>query len=509
VQSAGETNNRALPAYCVADDKFDDFFRAEGITTLEHKEEFKKKFIEQFELELQSLPKNVHTVVISSEHFHSRIRTEAEMDNVYTLLTAYFDEIKIVCYLREQVTTCTSYYSTHLKSGGIESFGKFLERCKPVNLYYNYFAMLENWERCFGFASLDVSLFAREHFLNGNLLDDFTSKIDPALIGKLNQNIDLENESLTPAGQVLARIVNLVFPVKIELPEVAVIREKCKKLIAVSMTGKGQQPDLETWEEHYNRFIESNEALRQKFFPHVEQLFAVPFEIKSEQNVINDQFSELLISIFHLIKKNKSEVFMPDVYARLWSAVSACVTDVAGVEGVDFSLGPKPVALGDKDAHLLKTAANIIEEQNPQAALRLMTLAAKVKPQFPAIQKKMEEYRRKGIDKLSAPTKLKFILRYHAADDSSKIQSEIQQLNILCTKWLQTLDLPPGAGITIVKGSNTLNSDANYNSDSSSTMLAYTIFHAESSEEAITIAKRCPLLEVGVTLEVSEIEALL
>ena len=204
LQSAGAQNNRALPAYCIGDDTFDDFYRNQGILTLEDRARYKARFLREFEQELASLPKTVHTVLISSEHFHSRIRTEAEMDNVHALLSPYFDDIRILCYLREQVTTCTSYYSTHLKSGGTDSFSVFMQRCAPRNYYFNYDTMLGNWARAFGRDALDVALFDRKRFLNGDLLDDFTARIDAGLVGNLNKNFDTENESLTPAGQALA-----------------------------------------------------------------------------------------------------------------------------------------------------------------------------------------------------------------------------------------------------------------------------------------------------------------
>lgn len=509
IQSAGETNNRALPAYCVADERFDDFFRAEGITTHEEKEQFKRSFINRFEAELQGLPKRIHTVLISSEHFHSRISTEAELHNVHALLSTYFDEIKVVCYLREQVATCVSYYSTHLKGGGIASFGKFLERCKSTDIYYNYALMLKNWESFFGFEALDVSLFAKDYFLNGNLLDDFTAKIDLSLVGTLNQNVELENESLRPGGQVLSRLVNLVFLAKPDLPDVACIREECNKLIASRMTGKGQQPDLETWKTFFDRFIECNEEVRQKYFPHLQTLFTLPLEIEPTLDVIDEEFSELLIAIFTLIKRERISSFMPQVYARLWTAISTCVNDVAGVQGVDFYEGrPPPVVLGDADAHMLKNVASNIEKRNPQAALKLMTLASRVKPQFPAIQKKLEEYRKKDKQKVEGKPKSKFILTYHATGEKPKTQKEAQQLNARCSDWLQSLNTVTGSALTPVKRTNTVKSDSIVLNETSSALAGYTVFHAESLEAALSVARECPLLEVGGTLEVSEIGSL-
>ncbi|MDZ7783905.1 MAG: hypothetical protein U5K56_13550 [Halioglobus sp.] len=197
-----------------SDERFDDFFFSQQVETLEQRNAFKAEFLARFEQELASLPESVHTVLISSEHFHSRIRTEEEMDNVRRLLSTYFDPIRIVCYLREQVITCTSHYSTSLKAGKTNGFVKFMERCSPRNYYYNYVDMLANWERSFGVEALDIALFDRDRFLNNDLLDDFTARIDPELVGTLNKNIEVANESLSPAGQALALGVNRAFPIQ-------------------------------------------------------------------------------------------------------------------------------------------------------------------------------------------------------------------------------------------------------------------------------------------------------
>jgi len=274
--SGGRANHRAFPAYCIADEKPDDFLQASGISTLAERQEFKQRFRERFEAELESLPKNIHTVIISSEHFHSRVTAEEEVDNAYKLLKGFFDEIRIVCYLREQVDTCSSLYSTHLKNGGTKSFSEFLQRCKPEIYYFNYSTMLANWERCFGLESLDVLLFSKKHFLNGDLLDDFTAKIDSSLVPHLDKYVKQENQSLRPAGQALERLVNIVFPVSSAIPEVAVIRDKCKKIISFSMHGKGRQPDREQSQVIYDSFMTSNEDVRKKFFPQLKQMFTCP-----------------------------------------------------------------------------------------------------------------------------------------------------------------------------------------------------------------------------------------
>ena len=173
LQCAGKTNNRDVPTYCMSKDRDDDFYRNLGITTVDGRRAYKRTFIQKLEKELSGLPANTRAVIISSEHFHSRLQTREEVQNVHRLLSRYFSEIDIVCYLRDQITTCTSCYSTALKSGNSSSFIEFVERCTPDSHYYNYWEMLQHWESCFGPDALHVSLFSFEHFLNGNLLDDF------------------------------------------------------------------------------------------------------------------------------------------------------------------------------------------------------------------------------------------------------------------------------------------------------------------------------------------------
>jgi hypothetical protein len=333
-------------------------------------------------------------------------------------------------------------------------------------------------------------------------LDDFTAKIDPSLIGKLDQNVQLENDSLRPAGQVLARVVNLVFPLKSRVPEVVEFRSKCQTLIAQRMAGRGQQPDLKTWQTIYNRFVESNEHVRKKYFPDLEKLFAVPFEMELPRNIIDDEFTELVLEIVALIRDSGIDIQMPRVYSRLWSVISTCVTDAANHQTVDISAGPSAVTLTAKDAHTLKDIALKIEKDSPQASVKLMTMAGKLLPNSPVIKAKLEEYSAEGGGK----RKLKFIATYHGGEESAKSEN-IGELYARYESWLQSLDIPSGSSMIPVTDNKLLRADSIVPNDNPSIMKGYTIFQAESLEEAISIAKECPHLETGGTMNVSEISA--
>ena len=500
VQSTTYLGGHALPAYCAGEAKLDDYLRAQGITTQEKKNEANQKFISDFEAELSGLPATVHTVLISSEHLQSRIETAADMDNLKQLLSGYFDEFKIVCYLREQVTTCTREYSTFLKCGGVLSFEKFLRKCGPGSASHNYWEMLESWERCFGEKALDVSLYSKNHFLNGNLLDDFTAKIDPGLVGKLKQGVLVESESLRPAGQVLLRMVNVVFPLRSKLPEIVSFRAKCQKLIVQRMSGRGQQPELEAWQASYRRFAASNEKVRQKFFPGVENLFAAPFEIDMARSIVDDEFTEVLFEIVGLVKESSIDIQQPKVYSRLWGVISTCVNDVVPLQGVSLGDKPASASLDDKDVHLLKDIAIRFEKTNPQAALKLMTLAFKVKPNSIIIQKKMEEY----CKTTGGKQKSQFIVTYYGGEESAD-QRENKEWNARYGRWLKSLDIPAGSTLIPIKDRKVFSADSMGSDGKSSSMMGFTIFRAKSLEEALTIARECPLLETGGTIELSEV----
>lgn len=297
IRSAGLKNNRAIPSYCMKEDHYDDFFEERGIDSKEKKEKFKKEFLSNFQEEISSIPSSVHTVIISSEHFHSRTSSLEEIQNVFSFLSDYFSQIKIICYLREQSAMCESSYSTGVKGGASIKFSEFIKTCHPDNIYYNHYKMLSNWEKVFGLDTLCVSLFNQNEFLNMDLLDDFTSKIDIKLIGKLNKNVSYKNESITPTGQFIGRIINKACASNPEIDSGPGFRGVFVKKICQEFCGKGEQIPLENKKEIYNAFYESNEAVRKKFFPSKRVLFNSPLEEKKEEINITHEVEDFLVEI--------------------------------------------------------------------------------------------------------------------------------------------------------------------------------------------------------------------
>ena len=506
IQSAGTTNNRALPAYCVSDDSYDDFLDGKGISTPEGREEFRRNFIAKFERELESLGSNTHTVVISSEHFHSRLHTEEEMDNVHRLLSAYFDSIKIVCYIREQGTNCTSSYTTYLRAGGAKTFSEFFRLCTHRNKYYNYYAMLLEWEKRFGFESIDLSIFDQKNFLNSDLLDDFTSKIDPELVGALDKKIKIENESLRPSGQAMARAINCAFPVRTAPVELLSIREKIQNIIYLELKGKGQQPPLAIRNEVFSSFSNSNEILKDKYFPNRDGLFELRDEQAEVDRTLDDDSIRVVIKVLGVLRKELagivSEQECSDIYAHILSCSDDMTADQEEKKGVEFTFN-------NDDARFFKNAALRLEKTGLAYAVRLMGLAGKILPS-PPILAKLEHYANANANAKTETKNNQYFVSYgyRHEDDRARLAPLLlgEEFRSEFRLWLERLESPLKNFFNELTDHKVVreNHDADALSGGASIM-AFTIFEAESIEKAIAIVADCPFILAGGSVNISEV----
>ncbi len=370
LQSAGVRNNRKIPAYCMDDDNYDDFFKDLRIDSLEKKNQFRAAFLSQLTKEIQGLPVDIHSVIISSEHLHSRTRTIEEIRNVKALLSNFFSEIKVICYVREQAATAVSLYSTDIKCGDSPSLKEVLSDCHPNNVYYNYYEMLSNWSDVFGLENLMVQKFDRCNFRNGDLIDDFLGLIDSTLEKTIDKNIETQNESLTVMGQFLGRAINKALPKYGDNGLLNPMRGKAIQAVYQSFKGKGETISVEDYEEIYASFVASNVKLNEKFLHGApgESCFEkrLPKVINTNDATLQESEIEKLTHVFSSFSSNSLN--LPNHYA-------------------DF----------------FKDLALSLERKDLKSAHTLMELAHMVRPSGPFIKEKLTEYE----DTLSKKSKAK------------------------------------------------------------------------------------------------------
>lgn len=72
-------------------------------------------------------------------------------------------------------------------------------------------------------------------------------------------------------------------------------------------------------------------------------------------------------------------------------------------------------------------------------------------------------------------------------------------------EWLASLGDAALSPANPIKNTNTVNPDGTVTDGGATTMSGYTIVEVESKDSAIEMAKRCPFLDIGGSLEVSEL----
>lgn len=71
--------------------------------------------------------------------------------------------------------------------------------------------------------------------------------------------------------------------------------------------------------------------------------------------------------------------------------------------------------------------------------------------------------------------------------------------------WLASLGDSAISPANPLKNTNTVNPDGSVTAGSTTTMSGYTVVETESIEDALIMAKACPFLDIGGSLEVSEL----
>jgi hypothetical protein len=97
-----------------------------------------------------------------------------------------------------------------------------------------------------------------------------------------------------------------------------------------------------------------------------------------------------------------------------------------------------------------------------------------------------------------------YIITYLGGDQPSSPE-EGKQHFVKYKEWLSSLGDVAISPANPLKDTSTVNSDGTVTSGSTTTMSGYTIIEADSKDAALEIAKDCPFLDIGGSLEVSEL----
>lgn len=301
--SPGRGNNRKLATFCMNDDHVDDHIVSLGLKDLQKRNASKIEFKNDLKSEIENIGNDIHTVIISSEHFHSRLVREKEVTRLSHLLSEFFNKIEIVLYLRRQDLMANSLYSTACRVGFSDK-NIFPEKISEQNRYYNFELLIEKWAKIFGAENINAQIFEKEKLIDNDLLSDFFARIG---LGKYIMQIERpknQNESISWQTQLVLLSFNKIFfhgDKKNKNPEHDLLRRKIWQRINLEFPGKGLMPARDEAIRFYEKFEQSNNRMSEKWFDN-KQRFSTDFTMYPEENEKLMLQPEILDVVFEIIK---------------------------------------------------------------------------------------------------------------------------------------------------------------------------------------------------------------
>lgn len=274
-RSAGAPNNRKLAASVMKEP--DDFFRQHGLLEADKATAFFGAFREAFVTEVRVLAETHDTLVLTSEHFHSRLADPEEIAALKALLAPLVDEITVLCYFREQSEVRRSLYSTALwvgvSTGPIENFQRSNGEQDP---YYNYDLMFGKWAEVFGQDALRPRLYGRPHFEGGDIRRDFLAQLGRDVdADALSWEVTAANTSFGRLKSIIARALNIAQPQYVKERHNETRQRLMARIATAEALNTGPLTDGGQMEFHA-RFDASNRRFAQRFLGRAGNPFPVP-----------------------------------------------------------------------------------------------------------------------------------------------------------------------------------------------------------------------------------------
>ena len=212
--ASGVPNSRKFCAFC--QDAYDDYFRARSIDDEQARRAYFDGFIQELADELELARASHDAVLLTSEHFSSRLKSQEEiacLKDVLQTMLGPASAIDIVCYVREQASLINSLYSTALLNGSTASIRDFYTDPSIHDPYFNYELMLQNWSAVFGSENVKLRLYDRAKLTGGDVRQDFLAVVLPnAKFSDFNPEKSTSNTAISQLQTLLLRLINQFGP---------------------------------------------------------------------------------------------------------------------------------------------------------------------------------------------------------------------------------------------------------------------------------------------------------
>ena len=307
-RASGQWNSHLLALYARGPGRGDDMHLRLGLESVEKRTAFATEFADCFTRELAALPAHVHTVLLSSEHLHSRVVARESIESVLALLRPHCARFKVLVYLRRQDRVATSLYSTAMKAGLTRD--RILPEIGDSSSYYNYERLIARWAEVFGADAIVPRLLARDRLAQGDLLADFAAACGlGGLAGA--QPVERENEGLRAVAQEFLHRASGHLPPIVD-GERSAAWDALVKLLGRELVGPGRLPTRDEAQRFQAIFAASNERVRQRWFPDLPALFDGDFSLYPEQDEPAPSFDDAVAVGTLLWRRAMAEIAFRD-----------------------------------------------------------------------------------------------------------------------------------------------------------------------------------------------------
>ena len=235
-------------------------------------------YSQRFEAEMQGLPPEIDRVIISAEQFSRWVRKPADIARLHALLSRFFDDIAVVLYIRRQDAHFASQHAQSLRTGNFAP--PDLHNLQDWLHDYDYNDLVGRWAAAFGESAMRPRIFERLPGKNFDVVSDFLGVCEISLPAATLQSHRRYNPSMSLTGQrILISIGQLMRGANKDRDLQSMMAwQRITRAVSTALPGAGWQPTRAQAAAFMQRYTETNEAVRRKWFPERSTLFSTGFD---------------------------------------------------------------------------------------------------------------------------------------------------------------------------------------------------------------------------------------
>ncbi len=224
--------------------------------------------VNELQSELFQARQYAERCVISTEHFHSKLKSKESVAQLKAFLDPAVDSYQIVCYLRRQDELVISRHSTALRAGLADR-----PLLPPLRRNINghlldFEGLLDRWSSVFGEETIQPRVYHPDHLVGGDVRDDFFALLNVTI--PMASSEQPSNTSLSSEAQLALAAFNRVFQ---EQPgQQSRLQKDFVAHLERHHGGTGLLPSRQQALEFTERFAESNTRVARRWFGR-DQLF--------------------------------------------------------------------------------------------------------------------------------------------------------------------------------------------------------------------------------------------